>query len=72
MPDDMHPILEQPLHCVCFPKTHLLVYFCPSPNARYLTPPSQWVKATLESRELLSVCLKRLKGLTKVYWWYLT
>lgn len=33
---------------------------------RYLQPPNQWVKATLESRELLSVCLKKLRGLAKV------
>jgi len=46
------------------PKTSCL-NFCRACE-RYLTPPSQWVKANLESRELLSVCLKRLKGLTKV------
>jgi hypothetical protein len=33
---------------------------------RYLQPPSTWVTAALESRELLAVCLKKLKGLTKV------
>lgn len=33
---------------------------------RYLQPPNQWVKAALESRELLSVCLKKLRGLSKV------
>lgn len=33
---------------------------------RYLNPPSQWVDAELESRELLSICLKRIKGLNKV------
>ncbi|CUM62913.1 uncharacterized protein PRCAT00000473001 [Priceomyces carsonii] len=33
---------------------------------RYLYPPSQWVKAELESRELLALCLKRLKGLNKI------
>jgi len=33
---------------------------------RYMQPPAQWVMCTLESKELLSLCLKRLKGLTKV------
>ena len=33
---------------------------------RYLQPPDTWVTAALESRELLSVCLKKLKGLNKV------
>lgn len=32
---------------------------------RFLQPPGQWVAAQLESRELLAICLKRLKGLTK-------
>ncbi|CAL8071948.1 unnamed protein product [Orchesella dallaii] len=33
---------------------------------RYFQPPGQWVKCALESRELLGLCLKRLKGLNKV------
>lgn len=34
---------------------------------RFLSPPTAWIKATLESRELLAVCLKRLKSsLSKV------
>ncbi|RKP28650.1 NMD3-domain-containing protein, partial [Metschnikowia bicuspidata] len=33
---------------------------------RFLQPPSQWVRAKLESRELLAICLRRLKGLSKV------
>jgi hypothetical protein len=33
---------------------------------RYLQPPSEWVACALESRELLSLCLKKLKGLNKV------
>ena len=33
---------------------------------RYLNPPLQWVQAQLESRELLAICLKKLKGLNKV------
>ncbi|XP_070208147.1 60S ribosomal export protein NMD3-like [Littorina saxatilis] len=46
------------------PKQSVL-YFCRSCE-RYLVPPSTWVSAQLESRELLSVCLKKLKGLSKV------
>jgi len=33
---------------------------------RWLMPPSSWVTAALESRELLSICLKRLRNLGKV------
>ncbi|XP_055682662.1 60S ribosomal export protein NMD3 [Lutzomyia longipalpis] len=33
---------------------------------RYLQPPNEWVKCCLESRELLAICLKRLKGLKEV------
>lgn len=33
---------------------------------RFLQPPSQWVAAQPESRELLALLLKRLKGLNKV------
>ena len=30
---------------------------------RWLSPPSQWVSASLESRELLALCLRKLTGL---------
>ncbi|KAG5363514.1 60S ribosomal export protein [Yarrowia sp. B02] len=33
---------------------------------RWLQPPSSWTAAQPESRELLALCLKRLKGLSKV------
>lgn len=33
---------------------------------RWLLPPQSWVVAALESRELLALCLKKLKGLNKV------
>lgn len=33
---------------------------------RWLNPPSQWVSAAPESRELLALCLRRLRGLNKV------
>ncbi|KXL45181.1 hypothetical protein M433DRAFT_148691 [Acidomyces richmondensis BFW] len=32
---------------------------------RWLSPPSQWVVATPESRELLALCLRKLRGLHK-------
>eukprot|EP00123_Amoebidium_parasiticum_P004017 comp15309_c0_seq1/m.12152 comp15309_c0_seq1/g.12152 ORF comp15309_c0_seq1/g.12152 comp15309_c0_seq1/m.12152 type:complete len:515 (-) comp15309_c0_seq1:173-1717(-) len=41
------------------------LYFCRGCD-RYLQPPAIWVTAALESRELLAICLKRLKGLNKV------
>lgn len=41
------------------------LFFCRNCE-RYLNPPSEWVQAQLESRELLSLCLKRLKGLKEV------
>ena len=34
---------------------------------RYLQPPNTWLTATLESRQLLSICLKRIKGLNKIH-----
>ncbi|KAJ5366398.1 hypothetical protein N7541_000339 [Penicillium brevicompactum] len=33
---------------------------------RWLQPPTSWVVAALESKELLALCLRRLKGLNKV------
>ncbi|XP_071115506.1 60S ribosomal export protein NMD3-like [Haliotis cracherodii] len=42
-----------------------VLYFCRKCE-RYLQPPATWISAQLESRELLTVCLKRLKGLAKV------
>ncbi|KAL2836585.1 NMD3 family-domain-containing protein [Aspergillus pseudoustus] len=33
---------------------------------RWLLPPSSWNVAALESRELLALCLKKLKGLNKI------
>ena len=33
---------------------------------RWLQPPSHWVTAAPESRELLALCLRKLRGLTKV------
>ena len=33
---------------------------------RWLQPPSSWLSAVPESRELLALCLKKLRGLNKV------
>ena len=33
---------------------------------RWLQPPNSWVTAALESRELLALCLRKLRGLNKV------
>ncbi|KAI0566800.1 Ribosomal export protein Nmd3 [Gracilaria domingensis] len=41
------------------------IYYCKG-CARYLQPPKHWVAAELESKELLTLCIKRLKGLNKV------
>jgi nonsense-mediated mRNA decay protein 3 len=41
------------------------VYYCKG-CARYLQPPKNWVACELESKELLSLLIKRLKGLSKV------
>ncbi|KAF9580351.1 hypothetical protein BGW38_003041 [Lunasporangiospora selenospora] len=46
------------------PKTST-IHFCRNCE-RYLQPPAYWVRCELESRELLAICLKRLKGLNKV------
>lgn len=42
-----------------------VIYYCRG-CGRYLSPPDTWISAALESRELLALCLKRLKGLSKV------
>lgn len=34
---------------------------------RFLQPPSTWMTAALESRQLLGICLKRVKGLNKLH-----
>eukprot|EP00999_Lentomonas_sp_LEN2_P002505 NODE_403_length_1543_cov_95.221045_g371_i0.p1 GENE.NODE_403_length_1543_cov_95.221045_g371_i0~~NODE_403_length_1543_cov_95.221045_g371_i0.p1 ORF type:complete len:402 (+),score=55.37 NODE_403_length_1543_cov_95.221045_g371_i0:82-1287(+) len=45
--------------------TQSTVQFCPQCE-RYLSPPRYWVQADLESRELLELCLRRIKGLNSV------
>ena len=57
--------------CICnevditegIPK-QIILLFCRNCE-RYLQPPEKWVKAELESRELLAVCLKKIKNLSK-------
>ncbi|ODV90810.1 hypothetical protein CANCADRAFT_111251 [Tortispora caseinolytica NRRL Y-17796] len=41
------------------------LHFCRNCE-RYLQPPSHWVTAKLESRELLALCLRKLRGMGKV------
>uniref|UniRef100_A0A1I8PHD5 60S ribosomal export protein NMD3 n=1 Tax=Stomoxys calcitrans TaxID=35570 RepID=A0A1I8PHD5_STOCA len=42
-----------------------VLHFCRNCE-RYLQPPGEWIQAALESRELLALCLKKLKGLKDV------
>ncbi|TLS30146.1 hypothetical protein PpBr36_02636 [Pyricularia pennisetigena] len=42
-----------------------VLHFCRDCD-RWLLPPSSWIMAAPESRELLALCLKKLKGLNKV------
>jgi len=42
-----------------------VVHFCRGCE-RYLQPPHGWVNAQPESKELLALCLKKLRGLNKV------
>jgi nonsense-mediated mRNA decay protein 3 len=44
-------------------KEYIIVY-CPECN-RYHQPPKFWGRADFESRELLTLCLKKIKGLAK-------
>ena len=50
---------------VSVPAVQVVVYYCRG-CLRYLNPPNSWVTADLESRELLQLLLKKLKGLDKV------
>ncbi|KAJ3641156.1 hypothetical protein Zmor_027673 [Zophobas morio] len=43
----------------------IVLQFCKGCE-RYFNPPSEWVHCVLESKELLTLCLKKLKGLGKV------
>ncbi|KAH9314891.1 hypothetical protein KI387_023518 [Taxus chinensis] len=44
---------------------HVTILHCPECNS-YLQPPKTWIKAQLESKELLTFCIKRLKNLNKI------
>ncbi|XP_073016400.1 uncharacterized protein [Primulina eburnea] len=44
---------------------HVIIIHCPECD-NYLQPPRTWIKAQLESKELLTFCVKRLKNLNKV------
>lgn len=44
---------------------NVTILHCPECNS-YLQPPKTWIKAQLESKELLTFCIKRLKNLNKV------
>ena len=44
---------------------HVIIMHCLECNS-YLQPPRTWIKAQLESKELLTFCVKRLKNLNKV------
>ncbi|KAG6429430.1 hypothetical protein SASPL_107481 [Salvia splendens] len=44
---------------------HVIIIFCPECNS-FLQPPRTWIKAELESKELLTFCVKRLKNLNTV------
>lgn len=46
--------------------TQVYLHFCKNCE-RYLQPPSAWISCLPESRELLAICLKKLKGLSKVH-----
>jgi NMD3 family len=57
-------------YCTCYDVqcTHsslASVSFCRNCE-RFLSPPQTWTAARLESQELLSICLRKLKGLNKV------
>ncbi|KAK6129370.1 hypothetical protein DH2020_036886 [Rehmannia glutinosa] len=44
---------------------HVIIIHCPECDS-YLQPPRTWLKAQLESKELLTFCVKRLKNLNTV------
>ena len=45
---------------------HVTIIHCPECDT-YLQPPRTWIKAQLESKELLTFCVKRLKNLNKIH-----
>ena len=53
------PLLPPP------PPFQVTVLWCKE-CGRYLQPPKHWVMAELESKELLTFCIKKVRGLNKV------
>ncbi|CAH9113177.1 unnamed protein product [Cuscuta epithymum] len=45
---------------------HVIIRYCPQCEC-YLQPPRSWIKAPLESKELLTFCVKRLTNLNAVH-----
>jgi len=43
----------------------LTLQFCRNCE-RYLDPPNKWIPAALESRDLLALCLRKMRGLAKL------
>ncbi|XP_047328005.1 60S ribosomal export protein NMD3-like [Impatiens glandulifera] len=44
---------------------HVIIIHCPECDS-YLQPPRTWIKTQLESKELLTFCVKRLKNINKM------
>ncbi|KAL6543127.1 hypothetical protein OROHE_010647 [Orobanche hederae] len=44
---------------------HVVICYCPECDC-YLQPPTTWIKAQVESKKLLTFCVKRLKNLNTV------
>ncbi|KAK1321814.1 hypothetical protein QJS10_CPA03g02577 [Acorus calamus] len=44
---------------------HVILHYCTECNC-YLQPPKTWIRASLESKELLTICIKRLKKLSRL------
>ena len=69
-PRDPSPRHTAPCHATSFaleqdiPRRCTVIY-C-NTCGKYLQPPKHWLRAELESKELLTFCVKRLKGLNKL------
>lgn len=61
----MYMAYEKCVECVQI--ALILVVIMSHSWGRYLQPPATWVACGLESRELLALCLRRLKGLSRVH-----
>ena len=53
-------------HLKCFVEVDGSDSFGLSSCERWLQPPAHWITASPESRELLALCLRKLRGLSKV------